>query len=195
MEFFETNFHGVHRKLPLTFISSTKQIAYFSLMGDIELTEKAGTLLEFELSAKHIVPDCFVGPGTNIITFVYHMAKRYGHQRYVILRKSVRNYMTSPETQVPWRNAPKHAKKLVINGADIEYLRGKNVVLVDDVVSTGTTMTMLENMMGKIGARVIAKCSLFKQGDRDTHGLIALSSLPIFVITSDGKKQLLTEEI
>ena len=123
------------------------------------------------------------------------MAKRFSHLRYVILRKSILNYMTSPEVQLPWRNAPKHAKKLVINGADLEYLKGKNVALVDDVVSTGTTMTMLEELMEKIGAHVVARCAIFKQGDRyKKDDLIYLEQLPIFVITKDGRKELLTEE-
>ena len=144
MDFFEIDFHGLHRKLPLTYISSNKKMATFTIVGDVELTETAGALLQKELEKRNIKPDCFIGPGTNILCLVHHMAKRFGHLRYVILRKSIRNYMTSPEVQIPWRNAPKHAKKLVINGSDIEFLRGKTVVLIDDVVSTGTTITMLE---------------------------------------------------
>jgi adenine phosphoribosyltransferase len=195
MDFFELNFHGIHRRLPLTYICSDKQMATFTILGDVELTEKAGELMYQELEKRNIIPDCFVGPGTNILCFVHHMAKRYNHMRYVILRKSIRNYMISPETQLPWRNAPKHAKKLVINGVDLEYLKGKKVALVDDVVSTGTTITLLKEMMTKIGAQVIAKCAIFKQGDRyKNNDLIYLEKLPIFVITHEGKKDLLTEE-
>jgi adenine phosphoribosyltransferase len=194
MDFFDLDFHTLHRKLPLTYICSNKQMATFTIVGDVELTEKAGELLEKKLEDKNIQPDCFVGPGTNILCFIHHMAKRYGHKRYVILRKSILNYMTSPEVQLPWRNAPKHARKLVINGADKEYLQNKKVVLIDDVVSTGTTIELLSHLMEKIGANVIAKCAIFKQSDRYTKDLIYLSTLPIFVITKDGKKELLTEE-
>jgi adenine phosphoribosyltransferase len=195
MEFFDVDFHDLHRKYPLTFISSNKQMATFTIVGDVELTEKSGELLQNKLTEKNIHPDCFVGPGTNIMCFVHHMAKRYGHKRYVILRKSIMNYMTSPEVQIPWRNAPKHAKKLVINGTDIDCLKGKNVALIDDVVSTGTTMLMLEELMNKIGANVVAKCAIFKQGDRYTKDdLIFLEKLPIFIVTGDGRKELLTEE-
>lgn len=195
MEFFDLDFYNLHRRLPLTYISSSKQIATFTILGDVELTEKAGEILEHKLKEKHIKPDCFVGPGTNILCFVHHMAKRYGHPRYVIMRKSIRNYMTSPEVQLPWRNAPKHAKKLVINGADIEFLKGKKVVLIDDVVSTGSTMQMLSQLMEKISASVVAKCAIFKQGDKyKGNDLIYLAELPIFVTTHEGKKELLTEE-
>lgn len=195
MDFFTVNFLGLERKLPLTYISTDKQMATFTIIGDVEFTEKAGAALEKILRQRNLIPDCFVCPGTNIINFCHHMAVRFGHKRYVALRKSIRNYMTSPEVQLPWRNAPKHARKLVINGTDKEYLRGKSVILIDDVVSTGTTMGMFEQFVKKAGARVIAKCAIFKQGDRYTDSsLIYISTLPIFVITKDGKKELLTEE-
>ncbi|OGG02418.1 hypothetical protein A2Z33_05145 [Candidatus Gottesmanbacteria bacterium RBG_16_52_11] len=194
MDFFEIDFYGYRRRLPLTNISSDKQIATFTIIGDVEFTEKAGQELEKILHQQNLVPDCFVGPGTNIVNFVHHMAKRAGHARYVCLRKSIRNYMTTPEVQLPWRSAPKHARKLVINGTDAAYLKGKNVVLLDDVVSTGATMKMLSLLMEKIGARVLAQCAIFKQGDRKSDRLIYLAILPIFVRTRTGLKKLLTEE-
>lgn len=194
MDYFDLDFFNIRRALPLTYISGNKKIASFTILGDVQLTDIAGAQLQQKLHEHHIVPDCFVGPGTNIVCFVHHMAKRFGHDRYVILRKSIRNYMTSPEFQLPWRDAPKHAKKLVINGADVSYLAGKKVVLIDDVVSTGTTIEMLALLMQKIGAKVLAKCSIFKQGDRYRGDLIYLAELPILVDTHEGKKTLLTEE-
>ena len=68
------------------------------------------------------------------------------------------------------------------------------MVLLDDVVSTGITIDMLEHLIAKIGATVSCKCSIFKQGDRYKKHLIYLSELPIYVITKEGKKMLLTEE-
>lgn len=169
-------------------------MATFSLIGDVELTDAAGEKLQQILIKQGIVPDCFVCPGTNIVNFCHHLAVRFGHKRYVALRKSVRNYMTSPEVLFPWRNAPKHTKKLVINGADASFLQGKRVFLVDDVVSTGTTLKMLSALMEKVGAAVVGQAAIFKQGERPVDGLIYLSTLPIFIITPQGKKELLTEE-
>lgn len=194
MDFFELDYFNIKRRLPLTYISRDKQIATFTIVGDVELTEKSGEELEKILRSKNITPDCFVGPGTNILCFVHHMAKRFHHLRYVILRKSIRNYMTSPEIQLPWRDSPKHVKKLVLNGYDKEFLHDKKVVLIDDVVSTGTTMQMLSELMHKIGARVLAKCAIFKQGDKYKNDLTYLAKLPIFVRTKQGQKTLLTEE-
>jgi adenine phosphoribosyltransferase len=194
MDYFPLHFFELYRKLPLTYISRDKQMATFTIIGDVELTERAGEEMEKKLRAIGIEADVFVGPGMNITNFVHHMAKRHGHAHYVILRKSIRNYMTDPEVQLPWRQAPKHAKKLVINGTDADYLRGKRVVLVDDVVSTGTTMRMLAALMKRVGAEVVATAAIFKQGDRPTPALLYLAKLPIYVVTVEGRKELLTEE-
>jgi adenine phosphoribosyltransferase len=194
MEYFDLDFFEIHRRLPLTHISRNKEVATFTIIGDVELTERAGEEMEKKLKLQGIEPDCFVGPGMNITNFVHHMAVRFDHRKYVILRKSIRNYMIQPEVQLPWRQAPKHARKLVINGPDAAYLKGKKVVLVDDVVSTGTTMQMLQVLMKRLGAEVIATVSIFVQGERCFPGLIYLAKLPIYVVTSTGEKELLTEE-
>lgn len=181
-KFYEINFFGLKRKLPLTYLSPRLRIANFNILGDVELTEKAGEELEKILKKKKISPDCFVGPEVKVVPFVHHMAKRFGHKRYVILRKSVRGYMTSPTIEHPWRNAPKHVKKLVLDGSDREFLRNKKVVLLDDVVSTGSTMEMAERLMREIGANVVASCALFKQGETCRKDLIYLFKLPLFEV-------------
>lgn len=156
-------------------------IANFNILGDVELTEKAGEMLQIELQKRRIVPDCFVGPEVKVVPFIHHMAKRFGHKRYVILRKSVKGYMSSPHIEYPWAAAPKHVKKLVMSLPDKEYLIGKKVVLIDDVVSTGATMELLKKTMEKIGALVLARCSIFKQGDRYNGDIISLANLPVLL--------------
>lgn len=180
MEYFELDFFGLIRKLPLTHISRDKRIANFNILGDIEFTEVAGKELEKKLTAKNIKPDCFVGPEVKVVPFVHHMAKRYRHKRYVILRKSVKGYMTDPTIEYPFPAAPKHIKKMVLGGLDKAYLQGKRVVLLDDVVSTGATMEMLSRLMRKIGVAVIARCAIFKQGNISLSDFFYLAQLPIF---------------
>ena len=69
--------------------------------------------------------------------------------------------------------------KLVLNGIDKTYLQGKRVVVVDDVVSTGSTMKMLLKLMKDIQVEVLIQCAIFKQGDRYTDTLLYLSELPL----------------
>lgn len=179
---YQLDFFGLKRSLPITFLSPRLKIANFNILGDVELTEKAGEELQKRLIEKNIKPDCFVGPEIKVVPFVHHMAKRFGHKRYVILRKSVRGYMTNPFIEHPWRTAPKHVKKLVLSGHDQSYLQGKKVVLIDDVVSTGMTMQFLKNLMNKIEVNVLAQCAIFKQGEKYQEDLIYLSSLPIISV-------------
>ncbi len=180
-QFFEIDFYGLKRKLPLTFLSPKLMIANFNILGDVEFTEKAGEKLFEELQKRNITPECFVGPGVKVVPFIHHMAKRFGHKRYVILRKSVKGYMNQPHIEYPWATGPKHVKKLVIGMSDREYLKGKKTILIDDVVSTGGTMELLTQMMHKCGALVVERCSIFKQGDRYQGDVLSLGKLPIIV--------------
>jgi len=179
MNYYSFDFYGLKRKLAITKISATKEIANFNLLGDIEFTEKAGDELEKILNAKNLNPDCFVSVETKVAPFVHHMAKRFGHLRYVVLRKNIRGYMSSPKVKEPWNSAPKHARKLVLNGDDEQYIRGKKVIIIDDVVSTGTTMEMAKILIAQIGTNILATCAIFKQGDNYHEDLIYLESLPI----------------
>jgi len=180
-QFFDLDFFGLQRKLPVTLLSPKLMIANFNILGDVELTEKAGEKFQMELHKRDIVPDCFVGPGVKVATLIHNMAKRYDHKKYVILRKSVKGYMSNPHIEYPWAMGPKHVKKLVMGIYDKEYLIGKKVVLIDDVVSTGATMELLTKTMNKIGAHILARCSIFKQGDRYKGEIIHLSELPILI--------------
>ncbi len=180
--FYTLNFFGLVRELPFSFLSPRLKIANFSVLGDVEFTEKAGEELEKILRKRKLFPDCFVGPEVKVVPFVHHMAKRFGHNRYVILRKSVKGYMVDPLIEYPKSKAPQHIKKLVLDGRDRDFLKGKKVVLVDDVVSTGVTMRMLEGLMGKIGVIVLAKCCLFKQNGNYGDELISLAELPLLTL-------------
>lgn len=185
MDCYDIEFYGLKRSLPITLVSPTKMIANFNILGDVEFTEIAGDEMEKLLRKNKIIPDCFVGPEIKIVPFVHHLAKRFGHKRYVILRKSVRGYMISPLQKNPEKFMPSHVKKMVISKQDVEYLKGKKIVLVDDVVSTGATMTMLEYFMTELGADVIGKCSIFKQGEIYNKPLFFLAQLPMIHLESE----------
>src|SRR5438067_746980 len=79
--YYTLQFFGLTRQLATSSISSKKKIANFSILGDVEFTEKAGEILERELRKHNIIPDCFVGPEVKVVPFIHHMAKRFHHNR------------------------------------------------------------------------------------------------------------------
>ncbi len=179
MEYFTLVIGSLTRKLPLSYISRQTRLASFSLLGDVELVDYLADTIAKKL--KSIAFDYVVGPEVKVVPLVHGIAKRLGHKRYVICRKSVKPYMVSPVILKPLPTAPKHVKPLVISGLDAEFLKGKKVVIVDDVVSTGVTMRMLDVLMEKVGATVILHIAVCKQGKQfsDSVHVMTLAELPI----------------
>lgn len=178
-EFYDLDFFGLKRRLPVTHLSPRLKIANFNLLGDVEFTQKAGEIFEKKLKSLEIKPDCFVGPEVKVVPLVHHLARRLHHPRYVILRKNISNYMIRPLTQTPRAKAPQHITKLVLNGGDAQYLKNKKAVIIDDVVSTGWTMKLAENLLRKAEVKVLARCAIFLQGERYQNNLIYLARLPV----------------
>jgi adenine phosphoribosyltransferase len=180
-EEYELDFFGLKRKLPISYLSPKLKIANFNILGDVEFTEKAGEVFEKKLREAHILPDYFVGAEVKVVPLIHNLALRFNHKYYVILRKSIKGYMHNPIVQYPWKGAPHHTKKLVLSSSDAEKLRGKKVVILNDVVSTGATMKMLKSMMKKIEADVVCECAIFKQGDRYIDPFMYIAELPILI--------------
>lgn len=180
MEYFTLKLCGLTRKLPLTFVGKHTQLASFSMLGEVELVKKIATVL-----AKKIRPydfDYLVGPEVKVVPLIYELARRLDFKRFVICRKSVKPYMVNPVILKPLPYFPKHVKQLVINGNDAEILKGKRVVIIDDVVSTGVTLRMMHQLMEKIEAKVVLTMVVLKQGEQfdKIDNLIFLEELPIF---------------
>ena len=131
--------------------------------------------------------DYLVGPEVKAVPLIHGVAKRLGHKRFVVCRKSIKPYMTSPVVVKPLNYFPKHVKPLVLNGTDVDILKGKKVLVIDDVISTGVTMRMISHLMSKVNAEVVGYITAIKQGDQfdSLNNLIYLAQLPIFKESSD----------
>lgn len=175
MEYYTLNILGLERKLPLVSISPRIKIASFNLLGDGELVEKiAGELAE---KLKNTEFDFLVGPEVKVVPLIQSLAVKLGKPRYVILRKNIMGYMVSPVLG-------KARPSLVLNGSDAQLLRGKKVVIIDDVVSTGRTVKTLYELMEEVDAKVVCTLAVLKQGDEplneDVKDLVFLATLPLF---------------
>lgn len=175
---------GFTRKIPLVHISKNTLLANFTFLGDIELVNCLADKLAGMLKDKSV--DYFVCPHVKVTPLVHGVALRLGHKRFVVLRKSVKPYMESPVILRPLPDMPKHVHPLVINGRDAKLLKNKRVIVIDDVISTGTTMRMVDKLMKMVGASVLRNIAVVKQGSQQEHidNLVSLYEFPIFHIDS-----------
>ena len=172
---------GIERDLPLCPIGENLNIGAFVLFGDVELTEKfAAALLE-----KAPEYDVMVTAESKGIPLVHAMCRIAGKNRYVLARKSVKLYMKDVlkcETQSITTAAK---QTLYIDGDDAEYMKGKRVLIVDDVISTGNSLSAIEKLVNTAGGNIVGRMAILAEGDAiDREDIIYLEPLPLF--TPDG---------
>lgn len=179
-KFYNLDICGLQRKLPIKPISKNTSLANFNILGDVELIQAISKKLLPQL--KKFTFDYLVGPEVKVVPLIHELALQMNIPRYVICRKSIKPYMVDPIKLRPLPHFPKHVKKLVINGTDAEILKNKKVAIIDDVVSTGVTMRMIDKLMEKVGAEVVLHATAIRQGQEQFDAIknfIYLAELPI----------------
>ena len=175
--FYRMKVAGLERDLPLCPISDELYIGAFILFGDVELTERCAEELA-KLAPEH---DVLLTAESKGIPLVHAMARHLGENRYVLARKSVKLYMrnvVSCETKSITTGA---TQTLYIDGDDAEYMKGKRVLIVDDVISTGGSLASIEKLVNQAGGIVVGKMAILAEGDAiNRKDIIALEKLPLF---------------
>ena len=174
----EVEIDGLRRALPLFEVAPGLRIAVFNLLGDTEVVGAAATALAKKLGA--VDADALVTAETKSVPLVYELA-RLLDKPWVVLRKAYKPYMgetISDETHSITTGA---AQTLHLDEKDQELVRGHRVVLVDDVISTGSTVEAMRRLMDAVGATVVAEAAVFTEGDAPRQDeVIALGHLPLF---------------
>ena len=174
---YRINISGLERDLPLCPISDKINIAAFVLFGDVELTEHSAR----ELYKKAPEHDVMITAESKGIPLIHEMCKMSGKNRYVLARKSIKLYMkdvVSCETKSITTGA---IQTLYIDGDDAAYLKGKRVLIVDDVISTGGSLQSLENLVLQSGGEIVGKMAILAEGDAISRDdIIFLEELPLF---------------
>ena len=169
---------GVHRELRLMEVAPGVRIAVLNILGDTELTEAAARALATQLPAG---TDFLVTAEAKSIPLAYALSVVSGLP-YIVLRKSYKPYMgdaLSAETLSITTNKP---QTLFLDEMDREHIKGKRVVVLDDVISTGSTLQGMRLIMQKAGATVIAEAAILTEGDRARwSSVLSLGHLPVFV--------------
>ena len=177
MDTYKMNIAGVERELIKYPVSDKLDIAAFILFGDVEVTEKAAEAL-LKICPEH---DVVVSAEAKGIPLCYEMA-RQGCREYVIARKSIKVYMRNCTHVTVNSITTENVQTLYLGEDDVEFLRGKRVLIVDDVISTGESLAALEALMAKINANVVGKACVLAEGDaQNRDDIIYLEPLPLFV--------------
>jgi adenine phosphoribosyltransferase len=169
---------GVHRDLPLFQIKPGLRIAILNILGDTELVTACARGLAEKLAS--IDYSVVVTAETKSIPLAHALSVENG-KPYVILRKSYKPYMgqaLSAETLSITTGQP---QTLYLDEKDRQMMNGKNVVILDDVISTGSTLQGMRLLMQHAGAQVVAEAAILTEGERAKWGdIISLGHLPVF---------------
>lgn len=171
---------GVKRELRKFEIKPGVKIAILNILGDSEFVEAASSALALKLASYHL--DAIVTAEAKSIPLAHSMAVHMNHLPYVVLRKSYKPYMgdaLQSETLSITTGAP---QTLFLDEKDRVLVMGKRVAILDDVISTGSTLQGMRLIMGKAGAEVVAEAAIFTEGDRaGWSNIVALGHLPVWI--------------
>lgn len=176
---YELNVCGIKRNLPIIKISDNLAIASFVILGDTELIINAAP----EIAKKLPEVDILITAEAKGIPLVYEISKLLNMNEYVIARKSIKPYMHNPITDEVVSITTQKEQTLCLDGSDAQKIKGKRVAIIDDVISTGESLSAIERLVEKAGGIINAKAAILAEGDAaDRTDIIFLEKLPLFPI-------------
>ena len=174
---YEMHVAGLTRQLPLCPISDDVMIGAFVIFGDVELTcACARDLLK-------IAPefDCMVAPEAKAIPLVHEMARQSGRNGYFLVRKAPKLYMDGVFEAVDRSITTKGEQKLYMDGADAKKMKGRRVLILDDVISTGGSLAAVESLVDQAGGQVVGRMAILAEGGAaEREDILFLERLPLF---------------
>ncbi len=169
---------GVHRELRLFEIKPGLRIAILNILGDTELVQACAKALAEKLM--RVEYDVLVTAETKSIPLAHALSVETG-KLYVILRKTYKPYMGAALQAETLSITTGESQTLYLDEKDRVLMNGKKVVILDDVISTGSTLQGMRLIISRSGAEIVAECAIFTEGERAKwRDVIALGHLPVF---------------
>ncbi|MBO5928739.1 MAG: adenine phosphoribosyltransferase [Clostridia bacterium] len=175
-EYYTMTIAGLERKLEKFPVSDKLDIAAFIIFGDVELTVAGCAALLKKVPEFDVI----LTPEAKSIPIAYEMAKQSG-KPYVIARKGVKVYMRNPLEVSVTSITTQHEQRLFLGESEVAMLKGKRVLIVDDVISTGESLIAVRQLVEKAGGIEAAACAFLAEGNAaDRKDIIFLEPLPLF---------------
>jgi adenine phosphoribosyltransferase len=173
---------GLERNLPLCKISNDLYIGAFIIFRDVEITKaSAKALLE-----KAPDYDILITAESKGIPLIYEMARQAGDKPYIIARKAAKLYMRDIFSVHVKSITTENVQTLYIDGSDVEKMRGHRVLIVDDVISTGASLSAIEELVKSAGGIIAGRMAILAEGEAcKRDDIIYLEQLPLFHANGD----------
>lgn len=176
MKYYTMTIAGKERKLPLFPINDSLQIAAFIMFGDVEITTESAKAL----AEKAPDFDVVVTAESKGIPLAYEFARLTGHN-YIVARKAPKLYMRDIVYADVDSITTEGMQKLCLGSDDAVLLKGKKVLIIDDVISTGESLAALESLVSACGGEICARMAVLAEGEAaDREDIIFLEKLPLF---------------
>ena len=168
---------GLPRDLPICPLNENLSIAGFVIFGDQELTVACAR----ELLKRAPEYDYIITAEAKGIPLAHEMARQAGDKKYILARKGPKLYMRDIFSVTVNSITTAKEQKLYLDGADAALMKGKKILLVDDVISTGESLAALEALATQAGGEICGRMAILAEGDaQDREDLIYLEKLPLF---------------
>lgn len=176
-KYYEMNIAGIDRALPLCPLNENLYIAGFVIFGDPELTTAcAASLLDKAPEYDYIITAESKG-----IPLAHEMARLAGNQKYFVARKKPKLYMTGVFEVCVKSITTEGEQKLYLDTADADLMKGKKILIVDDVISTGESLRAVQELVAMAGGDIVGNMAILAEGDAtERDDLIYLNPLPLF---------------
>ena len=176
MSVYTIDIAGMKRDLPICPLNDELSIGAFVMFGDVELTIHCAS----ELLKKLPACDYLIAPEAKAIPLIYEMSRQSGLP-YLLARKKAKAYMSGVFRVDVQSITTAGTQTLVIDTADAERMKGKRIVILDDVISTGESLRAMETLVSEAGGIIVGKMAVLAEGDAANRtDITVLAPLPLF---------------